>query len=198
MASSYVTVSTKVRREVVERARALGINVSRFLREKLEEEVEIYGGYIREIGFITAPGNPKNIKGFEDLLRPDVVFVNRVPGSGIRTFTDLQLKRLGIMDPERRIRGYTYQVRTHTAVAAAIAQGRADVGIAVGYVAKIYGLEFIHLADERFDLVVRRDRLYKSSVKAILEALGSRSFAEKLSKLPHYRITDETGRRIYP
>ena len=40
MPGSYVTVSTKVRREVVERARALGINVSRFLREKLEEEVE--------------------------------------------------------------------------------------------------------------------------------------------------------------
>jgi putative molybdopterin biosynthesis protein len=176
----------------------MSYNIHMPRRLGLEDEVEIYGGYIREIGFITAPGNPKDIRGFEDLLRPDVVFVNRVPGSGIRTFTDLQLRRLGIMDPERRIRGYTYQVRTHTAVAAAIAQGRADVGIAVGYVAKIYGLEFIHLADERFDIAVRRDRLYKSSVKAILEALENRSFAEKLSGLPHYKVADETGRRIYP
>jgi putative molybdopterin biosynthesis protein len=176
----------------------MSYNIHMPRRLGLEDEVEIYGGYIREIGFITAPGNPKDIRCFEDLLRPDVVFVNRVPGSGIRTFTDLQLRRLGIMDPERRIRGYTYQVRTHTAVAAAIAQGRADVGIAVGYVAKIYGLEFIHLADERFDIAVRRDRLYKSSVKAILEALENRSFAEKLSGLPHYKVADETGRRIYP
>lgn len=176
----------------------MNYNIHMPRRLGLEDEVEIYGGYIREIGFITAPGNPKNIRGFEDLLRPDVVFVNRVPGSGIRTFTDLQLRRLGVMDPERRIRGYTYQVKTHTAVAAAVAQGRADVGIAVGYVAKIYGLEFIHLMDERFDLAVRKDRIYKRSVEVILETLGSRSFAERLSKLPHYRITDEIGRRIYP
>lgn len=177
---------------------AMNYNIHMPRRLGLEDEVEIYGGYIREIGFITAPGNPKNIRSFKDLLRPDVVFVNRVPGSGIRTFTDLQLKRLGIMDPERRIRGYTYQVRTHTAVAAAIAQGRADVGVAVGYVAKIYGLEFTHLADERFDLAIRKDRLYKGSVKAILEALRSRGFAERLSKLPHYRVAGETGRRIFP
>lgn len=176
----------------------MSYNIHMPRRLGLKDEVEIYGGYIREIGFITAPGNPKDIRDFKDLLRPDVIFVNRVPGSGIRTFTDLQLRKLGIMDPEKRIRGYTYQVKTHTAVAAAIAQGRADVGIAVGYVAKIYGLEFIHLADERFDLAVRRDRLYKRSVKTILEALRSRDFAEKLSKLPHYRIAEETGQRIYP
>ncbi len=173
-------------------------NVHMPRRLGLEDDVEIYGGYVREIGFITAPKNPKNIKGFEDLLRPDVTFVNRVPGSGIRTFTDLQLKRLGVINPEKSIMGYTYQMKTHTGVAAAIAQGRADVGIAVGYVAKIYGLEFIHLADERFDLAVRRDRLYKDSIKAILEALRSRGFAEKLSRLPHYRITEDTGRRLYP
>jgi len=173
-------------------------NVHMPRRLGLEDEVEIYGGYIREIGFITAPGNPKNIKSFEDLLRPDIIFVNRVPGSGIRTFTDLQLKRIGVADPERRIKGYTYQVRTHTAVAAAVSQGRADVGVAIGYVAEIYGLEFIHLADERFDLAVRKDRLYKESVKAILGALRSDRFAEKLSRLPHYRVAEETGQKLYP
>ncbi len=160
--------------------------------------VEIYGGYIREIGFITAPGNPKNIRRFEDLLRPDVVFVNRVAGSGIRTFVDYQLRKLDVKNPEKRIKGYTYQVKTHTAVAAAVAQGRADVGVAIGYVSKIYGLNFIPLAEERFDLAVRKDRLYKHAIKALLNALRSKEFAEKLKFLPHYKLHEKTGQKIYP
>jgi len=164
----------------------------------LEDQVEIYGGYVREIGFITAPGNPKDIKSFEDLLRPDVVFVNRVTGSGIRTFVDYQLKRLGVRKPEERIRGYTYQVKTHTAVAAAVAQGRADVGVAIGYVSKLYGLNFIPLAEERFDLAVRKDRLCKHAVEALLSALRSKDFAEKLKSLPYYKLHENTGRKIYP
>ena len=164
----------------------------------IEDEVEIYGGYIREIGLVTAPGNPKGIRSFRDLLRPDVTFVNRVKGSGIRTFIDLQLRKLGVENPEKTIRGYSYQAKTHTAVAAAVAQGRADVGVAVGYVAEIYGLEFIPLAEEHYDLAVRRDRLYKEAVRMLLEALGSRRFLEKLNAMPHYRTHGLTGRRIYP
>ena len=144
------------------------------------------------------PGNPKKIKGFEDLLRPDVVFVNRVKGSGIRTFIDIELRKLGVRNPEKMIRGYTYQVKTHTAVAAAIAHGRADVGVGVGYAAKLYGLDFIPLAEEHYDLAVRRDRLYKPSVKKILEALKSKEFLERLKALPYYRPHGRTGFRIYP
>ena len=161
-------------------------------------EVEIYGGYIREIGFMVARGNPKGIKGFEDLLREDVVFINRVKGSGIRTLIDIELRRMGVTDPEKRIRGYVYEAKTHTAVASAVRDGRADVGIGIGYVAELYGLDFIPIREERFDFAVRRDRLYKPAVRRFLEILGSRMFAEELNKLPHYRVHKQTGRRIYP
>jgi len=161
-------------------------------------EVEIYGGYIREIGFMVARGNPKGIKGFEDLLREDVVFINRVKGSGIRTLIDIELRRMGVTDPEKRIRGYVYEAKTHTAVASAVRDGRADVGIGIGYVAELYGLDFIPIREERFDFAVRRDRLYKPAVRRFLEILGSRMFAEELDKLPHYRVHKQTGRRIYP
>ncbi|MCD6420952.1 MAG: molybdopterin biosynthesis protein [Thaumarchaeota archaeon] len=164
----------------------------------IEDEVEIYGGYIREIGFVTTPGNPKNIKSFRDLLRPDVTFVNRIKGSGIRTFIDLQLRKIGVENPEKEIKGYSYQAKTHTAVAAAVAQGRADVGVAVGYVAEIYRLEFIPLAEEHYDLAIRKDRLYKESMKRLLKALESREFSERLNAIPHYRTHGLTGRRIYP
>jgi len=164
----------------------------------IESEVEIYGGYVREIGFVVAPGNPKEIAGFEDLLRRDVVFVNRIKGSGIRTYIDLQLKKIGVENPEKQINGYNYQAKTHTAVAAAVAHGRADVGVAIGYVAKLYGLEFIPLAEEHFDLAVRKDRLSKTSVKILLKSLGSREFADRIREMPHYRIHEKTGKRIFP
>jgi len=173
-------------------------NVHMPMKLGIEDEIEIYGGYVREIGFVVAPGNPKGITGFEDLLRQDVIFVNRVKGSGIRTYIDLQLKKIGIKDPEKQIRGYTYQAKTHTAVAAAVAQGRADVGVAIGYVAKLYGLEFIPLAEEHFDLAIRKDRLSKQSVKILLKTLRSPEFAERIREMPHYKIHEKTGRRIFP
>jgi len=164
----------------------------------IEDLVEIYGGYAREIGFIVAPGNPKNIKSFEDLLRSDVTFINRIKGSGIRTFIDIKLKEIGVENPEKEIRGYSYQAKTHTAVAAAVAEGRADVGVAVGYVAELYGLEFIPLVKEYYDLAVRKEKLSKKAVKRILEALKSEEFAKKLKKLPHYDVYEMTGQRIFP
>ncbi len=173
-------------------------NVHMPMKLGIEDEIEIYGGYVREIGFVVAPGNPKGITGFEDLLRQDVIFVNRVKGSGIRTYIDLQLKKIGIKDPEKQIRGYTYQAKTHTAVAAAVAQGRANVGVAIGYVARLYGLEFIPLAEEHFDLAIRKDRLSKQSVKILLETLRSPEFAERIREMPHYKIHEKTGRRIFP
>ena len=173
-------------------------NVHMPARLGIESEVEVYGGYIREIGFIVSPGNPKKINGFKDLLRDDVIFVNRVKGSGIRTFIDIQLKKLGVKEPEKEIKGYTYQARTHTAVAAAVAHGRADVGVGVGYVAKFYGLEFIPLAEERYDFAVRKDRASKPSVGKIIATLGSRKFAEEIRKMPCYKIHEKTGRRIFP
>ena len=127
----------------------------------------VIGLYRREQGLIIQRGNPKGIKGVEDLLRDDVVYVNRPRGTGTRALLDIHLsklaQRLGTPFEEliRKIRGYTYEVKTHTAVAAAVAQGRADVGMGVRYAAELYGLDFIPLGWEEYDLVVRVDVLDK-------------------------------------
>ncbi len=163
----------------------------------LENEVEIYRGYIRVIGMIISKGNPKKIKSLEDLLRDDIIFVNRVKGSGVRTFIDTKLAELGVRDPEKKIRGYTYEVKTHTAVASAVAQQRADVGIAVGYVAKIYDLDFIPLTEEYFDFAVRKDRSDKVGVQRLLATLRSKSFHRKLEEIPYYKVSSETGEKIF-
>ena len=113
-------------------------------------------------------GNPKGVRGVEDLLKPHVVMVNRPRGTGTRALLDSLLektaKSLGASLEElaRGIRGYTHEVRTHTAVAAAVAQGRADVGVGVRYAAELYGLEFIPIGWEQYDLVVRKEVLDKA------------------------------------
>jgi len=130
--------------------------------------VAVVGLFEREQGLIVQKGNPKGVRGVEDLLKPDVVMVNRPRGTGTRALLDMLLektaKSLGtsLEDVAKRIRGYTHEVKTHTAVAAAVAQGRADVGIGVRYAAELYGLDFIPIGWEQYDLVVRKEVLDKA------------------------------------
>ena len=160
----------------------------------------IIRGFERLIGLIVAKGNPKNIHGIEDLLRSDVRIVNRTRGSGIRVFLDLNLKKYA----EERglewskliesIKGYTYEVKTHTAVALAVKQGRADVGLAVGYVAKLYDLDFIPLKWEEYDFLIPRNRLEKEIVKDFLKSLRNIELLKSVARFPeYYRFPSDIG-----
>jgi molybdate-binding protein len=162
----------------------------------LRGEAVLVRGYARRVGFLVQPGNPKNITGFKDLLRPDVRFVNRVRGSGVRTLTDAKLEELlKGEEPLDHVKGYDYEVKTHSAVAAAVAQGRADTGLAIEAVAQPYGLDFIPVAEEKYDFLIRRDRLSKLSISKLLTLLQSAEFAQKLeTSLRGYRILPETGK----
>ncbi len=166
----------------------------------LEGKVVIFRGYARRIGLLVRKGNPKRIRGFEDMLRDDVVIVNRNRGSGSRVLLDLRLRELlGGKRPEDSVKGYTYEVKTHTAVATAIIQGRADVGLSLEAVARMFDLDFIPVGEEIYDFAVRRERLEKPAVRRFLDALASREFAELLPKeLPGYRTLPETGKQVYP
>ncbi|MCS6783807.1 MAG: molybdopterin biosynthesis protein [Candidatus Caldarchaeum sp.] len=160
----------------------------------LKGKAVLVRGYGRRIGFVTQKGNPKGLQTFEDLLRGDVMMVNRVKGSGIRTFIDIKLAEIGVKDPVKHIRGYDYEVRTHTGVAAAVAQGRADVGITLEAVARQQDLEFIPLAEELYDFAVPKQRLTKKTVEKFIQTLSNKTFQEKLKQtLPGYRPLTETG-----
>ncbi len=146
-------------------------------------------GYLREQGLIVAKGNPKNIAGFEDLLREDVTFINRNRGSGTRILTDMYLreiaerKEVSFQELTASIKGYNIEAKTHTSVAVAIASGKADVGVGIKSVASQYGLHFIPLRSEEYDFLIRKDRMEKPAVKDFLECLTSEEFAEKLEKV---------------
>jgi molybdate-binding protein/predicted nucleic acid-binding protein len=122
------------------------------LLSPLGVRVVLLGFVERQQGLIVRKGNPKTVVSLEDLLRPDVTFVNRQRGAGTRVLLDYQLGREGIAS--HQVQGYDHQEPTHLAVAAAVADGRADCGLGVLAAARALDLDFVPLLHERFDLVI--------------------------------------------
>ena len=141
----------------------------------------------REQGLITKKNNPKNITRLNDLVNPDIQFVNRQRGAGTRVLLDYYLEKEGI--PADQIAGYDQEEYTHLAVAAAISSGRADVGLGVAAAARALNLEFIPLYKERYDLVIPSD-VYKSGLfQPILAAIKDPVFRASVQTLPGYDIS---------
>jgi putative molybdopterin biosynthesis protein len=140
----------------------------------------------REQGLIVQRDNPLGVRGLEDIAKRDVRFINRQKGSGTRLLLDHHLGRLGI-DPGR-VSGYEDCVSTHTDVAAAVRNGRVDVGLGVRAAAS--GLDFIPVAKERYDFVVRKDYFYTEPLQKCMDVMRSRRFGERVKQMGGYDITD--------
>jgi putative molybdopterin biosynthesis protein len=124
----------------------------------------------RRLGLLVPAGNPAGLQCLENLARPGLRFVNRQGGSGTRVWLDAALHRLGI--DTSRIQGYGDERMTHSDVAAAVAGGQADVGFGLQAVALTYGLDFIFLVQERYDLVIPAESLEQASVVRLVEWLA--------------------------
>lgn len=145
-----------------------------------------------EEGMIVGAGNPKRIRGVEDLARPNVLIVNREEGAGARMLLDQRLSALGIKGSE--LKGYGSFVSSHFEVARHIAEHQADVGIGIRSAAQIFGLDFIPLQQARYDLVF--PKRYLSShpgLTHLLDAIASRQFRTEVEALGGYDMT-ETGK----
>ncbi|MGH7948054.1 MAG: substrate-binding domain-containing protein [Candidatus Binataceae bacterium] len=146
-----------------------------------------------ELGFATAPANPRNLRGFADLARRGITIVNRERGAGARAALDEGLRREHI-EPGR-LNGYSREVRSHLEVAATVAAGDADCGVAIRVAAQAFGVGFVPLRDERYDIAILERELDTPPVKAMLDALNSADFARQLSTLCAYD-TSQTGKVI--
>lgn len=145
-------------------------------RPLLTPDLELIAGYRRLQGVVFRTGDRR----FEErsvpeavaaaLAERDCLMVSRNPGSGTRILIDRLLE--GSRPP-----GYWSQPKSHNAVAAAVAQGRADWGVTIESVARRYGLGFIPLQDEHYDFVVPKLRLNRPAVctfRAVLEDASMR------------------------
>ncbi len=143
----------------------------------------------RTQGFIVPRGNPKGIMGFHDLARPDVEFVNRQAGAGTRLLSDLYLKKLQI-DP-RTVKGYDHEEYTHMAVAAAVLSGAADTGLAVLSAARALGLDFVPVAQERYDLAIPQEFIDTPMMQALLAIIREdQSFRDQITQMGGYDVSE--------
>jgi molybdate-binding protein len=146
-----------------------------------------------EEGFLVSPRNPKKIRSVGDLARKGIRVVNRERGSGARRLLDRQLDRAGI--PARRVTGYGNEARSHLDVARLVAAGVADVGIAVRAAAKIYGVDFISLERERYDLIIPRIYYELPTLAILLDTIVGQPFRSELEAMGGYDTRD-TGQIV--
>jgi putative molybdopterin biosynthesis protein len=138
-------------------------------------------GYGRLQGIVFRRGDPR----FEDrqvdqavaaaLADPNCVLVNRNRGSGTRILID---RLIGGDRPA----GYLAEARTHNAVAAAVAQGRADWGVAIAAVAHAAGLGFLPLRQEQYDFVIPKTRCNRPAVRVFVELLSDSAIRAELAR----------------
>jgi molybdate-binding protein len=147
-----------------------------------------------EEGLIVRRGNPKKIRGVIDLARPAIRIVNRENGSGARRLLDRQLATCGIQPA--RIKGYGNEVLSHVEVASRIKAGVVDAGIGVRVAASIWGLDFIPLQRERYDLVIPKAH-YETlpGLRTLLDTVVSKPFRDELEALGGYD-TREIGKVV--
>jgi len=131
-----------------------------------------------------ALGNPKNIAGLSDLGREGVLFVNRQPGSGTRMLLELMLSRQALSP--NAIEGFESAEFTHSAIAAFIASGMADVGFGVQTAAHRFGLDFIPLVRERYFFAVSNAAMKDPLMQQVIAILQSASFREIVNQLNGY------------
>ncbi len=143
----------------------------------------------RRVGLIVAPGNPLSLRGLADLAHPGLRFVGRPRGTGTRVWLDAQTRRLGLTGPQET----ALEVATHSELAQAIAEGRADAGLGIEAAACAWGLGFIPLTRERYDLVIPAEIWETPAIAALVGWLASEEARALLADLGGYE-TEATGR----
>lgn len=149
-----------------------------------EGGVTLIKGVKRVQGLMVRKGNPLGVRGFSDITKG--TYVNRQGGSGTRVLCDYLLKKNGI-SPDS-VKGYYNEEFTHTAVAAAIKNGNADMGLGILSAAKMYDLDFIPICHEEYDILVSDDAKDSENVRVFLDILKSDEFRKRTEKLGGYGI----------
>lgn len=148
----------------------------------------------RQIGLILPPGNPHEIQTLNDLIKKSIQFINRQTGSGTRVWLEAHLRQLHI-EPAQ-INGYANETRTHSDLARTIAEGQANCGLGLEAAARFYGLDFIPLTREHYDLVLLHDTLNHPAVQALISWLQSNSARQLIGSLAGYQA-DNCGKILH-
>ncbi len=151
------------------------------------QDIRLFTLWSWEQGLQVAPGNPRDITGVGDLLRPDIRLQNREPDAGSRGLLEAWLDSAGIGHGARTgINGYADEVTTPLEAARRVASGAADVAPGPRSAAVALGLDFVPLQVERFDLVVPAPFVGHPGVQALLNVVQQPAFRSELRTLGGY------------
>ncbi|MEH6822741.1 MAG: substrate-binding domain-containing protein [Motiliproteus sp.] len=135
-------------------------------------------------GLMIKPANPKAIVSLQDLVRSDVRFINRQTASGTRALLDELMRREGLSSTA--INGFEDEEYTHSAVAAYVAAGMADVGFGVEAAARQFGLGFLPITSEYYLFVCHTRTLKQAAMRRFIASLTTPGFVEGIAQLPGY------------
>ena len=170
-------------------------NVSFIQRFLKDVPLQLINLCYREQGLIVAKGNPKNILSFQDIAKEQHIFINRQNGAGTRLLTDKVLSDEGINPSD--IPGYDHEEYTHMSVAASVANGSVDAGLGIRAAANALNLDFVPIAEERYDLIVPQPFLDDPKVMSLLDLIGKdEDFKNSVLALGGYNLRD-CGKVMY-
>ncbi|MBF0225623.1 MAG: molybdopterin biosynthesis protein [Desulfobacterales bacterium] len=149
---------------------------------------------MREQGLIIQKGNPKKIESIKDLIREDIIFINRQGGSGTRILLDYKLNELKI-NPSQ-IKGYENEEYTHMSVAANVLSGTADAGLGIYAAAKALNLDFIPVITEQYDIVILEEYFNSENIKFLMDIIRNSEFKNQVRELGGYGV-EKTGEIVY-
>jgi putative molybdopterin biosynthesis protein len=152
--------------------------------DRIPSGAEVVGFASWREGLAVRPGTA--VRGLDDVARQGLRLVNREPGAQARALLDRERRRLRL-DPAE-LPGYDTRASGHLQVAAAIAGGLADAGVSSEPAALAYGLDFIPLAQERFDLLLPAKHAASREVQGLLKVLTSPWLLAELASLPGYDV----------
>ncbi|PUU90118.1 MAG: molybdopterin molybdotransferase, partial [Halanaerobium sp.] len=134
---------------------------------------------------------PKNIEDINDLKGENINYINRQRGAGTRVLFDYLLKQNKIQPAE--ISGYEKEEFTHIAAAAAVGRGSADAALGIRAAAEVMDVDFLALAEEKYDLIIREKYIDDPRVKKLIELLNQDKIKAKIEKLGGYNC-QESGK----
>jgi excisionase family DNA binding protein len=166
-----------------------------FLKRQFDRMPVVVNFCLRDQGILLQKGNPHKITCVGDLGKSGLRLVNRSLATGTRLLFDRELKQAGLAG--ERIAGYDHEVSRHMDVGLEILAGRADAGPGIRPVAAVLGLDFLTLRQERYDLLVTRERFFDQGIQYFLSLLHEKAFIQAAERLEGYDVS-KSGKMIFP
>jgi len=169
-------------------------NISYLNKYLNHEQILLVNLAQREQGLVVKKGNPLQISGIRDLIRPEIRYINRQKGAGTRLLLDYLLLQQDI--DRNQINGYSREEYSHLAVAAAIKNDAGDAGLAIHASAAIMDLDFIPVDRERYDLCILPNLLRPQQLDSLLTAIRSAEFKRRMQSFGGYHL-EQSGQFVW-